>query len=67
MDTLANYLHMGGYARFVWPAYGLAALVVGGLLLASLRDLKARERELKALQDSVPGRRGRSRAASEQE
>ena len=26
---------MGGYAGFVWPAYGLAAIVLGGLALGS--------------------------------
>jgi heme exporter protein CcmD len=25
---LQNFLHMGGYAEYVWPAYGLTALVL---------------------------------------
>ena len=25
---LQNFIEMGGYARFVWPAYGLTALVL---------------------------------------
>jgi heme exporter protein D len=25
---LETFLNMGGYARFVWPAYGLTALVL---------------------------------------
>jgi heme exporter protein CcmD len=25
---LQNFLEMGGYAKFVWPAYGLTALVL---------------------------------------
>jgi len=65
MDTIASYLQMGGYAGYVWPAYGLATLVVAGLLIASWRNLKARERELKILQEMSPGRRGRSRDASD--
>ena len=25
---LQNFLHMGGYGEYVWPAYGLTALVL---------------------------------------
>jgi heme exporter protein D len=34
---LAQWLAMGGYAAFVWPAYGLTAAVLGGLTLFSWR------------------------------
>lgn len=57
-----SYLDMGGYAAYVWPAYGLAAIVMVGLLLTSLRSLRAREAELKLLQDSIPGRAARRAA-----
>ena len=59
MEHLANYLDMGGYARFVWPAYGLVALVMIVVLVLTLRTLSARERELAALQREMPVRRGR--------
>lgn len=65
MDALSSYFAMGGYAGYVWPAYALAALVIAGLLLASWRGLKARERELRLLQELSPGRRGRSRDDSQ--
>ncbi|HVI53221.1 MAG TPA: heme exporter protein CcmD [Candidatus Sulfotelmatobacter sp.] len=65
MDAFSSYFAMGGYAGYVWPAYVLTAAVIIGLLLASWRGLKARERELKILQDLSPGRRGRSRDGSE--
>jgi heme exporter protein D len=61
MDNVMAYLAMGGYARYVWPAYGLAAAVTIGLLVVSLRTLRSRERALAALQEEMPGRRGRSR------
>jgi heme exporter protein D len=32
---LSDFFAMGGYAAFVWPAYGLAALILFGLLLQS--------------------------------
>ena len=53
-----NYLAMGGYAAWVWPSYGLAALGVIGVLLISRRTLKAREREFEELRAA---RRGEGR------
>lgn len=41
---------MGGYAGYIWPAYGLTALVLGGLLIASWRSLRHREKTLKGLE-----------------
>jgi heme exporter protein D len=35
--AVARWLAMGGYAAFVWPAYGVAALVLGGLAWHSWR------------------------------
>ena len=57
----SELLTMGGYAAYVWPSYGLTALVMVGLMIASRRALKARERELRILQETLPG--GRRRAA----
>lgn len=50
MSALASYLEMGGYGAYVWPAYGAAAAVLIGLVVASLRTLRAREAALKALE-----------------
>ena len=46
MESLIEYLDMGGYAMWVWPSYGLAALALIGTLAATLRTLKHRQREL---------------------
>lgn len=43
---------MGGYGGYVWTAFGLAALVLGGLLISSLVTLRRREREAKSLEDA---------------
>ena len=51
---------MGGYGGYVWPAFGVTAVVLLGLLLASLRSLRAREEMLAALQ-----RKGASDARGE--
>ena len=39
--TLAAYLAMGGYAGFVWPAYAITAVVLGGLAIQSWRRYRA--------------------------
>lgn len=44
------FLAMGGYARFVWPAYGAAAVVLVGFLVHGLAAYRRRQRELAALQ-----------------
>lgn len=40
---------MGGYAAYVWPAFGVALAVLVGLLVASLRSLRANQAALSAL------------------
>lgn len=44
MNSLNEFLTMGGYGAYVWPAYGLAVLVVIVNILLPLKRL----RELKA-------------------
>jgi heme exporter protein D len=55
---MSDYLAMGGYAAFVWPAYGLAAVVLIGLLIVSVRSLRAREAEIEAVDATRPRRGG---------
>jgi heme exporter protein CcmD len=38
--SLAGFLGMGGYAIYVWPCYGLAALVIGLNILAARGSLR---------------------------
>jgi heme exporter protein D len=58
IESIQEFLAMGGYAGFVWPAYALAAIVLVGLLAISLRQLRNAEAELAALGPSRP--RGRA-------
>ncbi|HEY9097151.1 MAG TPA: heme exporter protein CcmD [Hydrogenophaga sp.] len=49
---MQEFLSMGGYGAYVWPSYGLTAVVLLVLLVASLSGLKSTEAEfarLKAL------------------
>jgi heme exporter protein CcmD len=34
---MQDFLQMGGYARFVWPAYGLGLLVLAWNIWSALR------------------------------
>jgi heme exporter protein D len=52
---LSKFLDMGGYAAFVWPGYALATLAVIGMLVFSLRTLRAREREFAAMRKNRRG------------
>jgi heme exporter protein D len=38
---MAEFLHMGGYAHYVWPAYGLTALVLAWNAWSALRLRRA--------------------------
>ena len=48
--ALANWLAMGGYAVFVWPAYGVATAVLGGLAWHCWRRHRQSENALFRLQ-----------------
>jgi heme exporter protein D len=56
MDRLTDFLAMGGYAVFVWPAFALTAVVMIGLLVSTLRRLRANERMLAQMQAAAPRR-----------
>ena len=57
MAALATYAEMGGYAGFIWPAWLVAAVVLGGVLVASRRSLRARAAEVDRLEAALPRRR----------
>ena len=62
MDVIGEFLAMGGYAAFVWPAFGVTVLVMVGLLLASLRSLRRERRALELMEKARPRSRGRGGA-----
>ena len=57
MQSVSDFFAMGGYAGFIWSAYGAAAVILLGLLIASLRELRARQAEIAALEAASPRRR----------
>jgi len=48
--SFSEFLAMGGYAAYVWPAFGIAAALLVGRFVVSRRRLKSREAELAALE-----------------
>ena len=65
MDGLSQFLAMGGYAAYVWSAYGAALVVMAVLLVSTLRSLKRREGELALLQGRAGRRRTQARPQAE--
>ncbi|MBT5050144.1 MAG: heme exporter protein CcmD [Rhodospirillaceae bacterium] len=62
---MSEYLAMGGHAGFIWSSYGVAAIVLVGLLVASLREHRARREEVAALEAASPRRRQQAEPDSE--
>jgi heme exporter protein D len=59
---LSEFLAMGGYAAYVWSAFGFALVVLLGLLGQSWRAAHQREAELAQLRELVrAGRAGQAR------
>ena len=62
MREIAAFFDMGGYAAFVWPSLGLTLVVMLGLWLQTVRQLRVRQRRLAELEAQGATRRRRSAA-----
>jgi heme exporter protein D len=56
---MTEFLAMGGYAVYVWTAYGAAVVVLVGLIMATLARRRSSQRDL----DTMERLRGRGRRA----
>jgi heme exporter protein D len=56
---MTEFFAMGGYAAYVWTAYGAAVVVLVGLTVATLARRRISRRDLEALERL----RGRGRRA----
>jgi heme exporter protein D len=54
---MAEYFNMGGYAAYIWPAYGLTAFIMIALLVRSLSSVKRNQKILDTLEASGARRR----------
>ena len=57
---MAEFLHLDGYGAYVWPAYGLALIVMVYFAVSSISRYKTQKREL----DAMGGGRGRRARAN---
>ena len=57
MDEIGAFLTMGGYAGFVWSAYGIAFAVLGGLCVYSWRHYRDSIVAVERLQQDLGRRR----------
>lgn len=53
---MGDFFHMGGYAAFVWSAYGIAFLVAAALIGQSVRDYRTQARLVETLERAAGGR-----------
>ena len=58
MVQFESFLAMGGHGAFIWSAYGVCAVVLVMLTVASLRRLRASEAALRRLEQRRGGRTG---------
>jgi heme exporter protein D len=57
MTEIGAFFTMGGYAGFVWSAYGIAAAVLGGLSVYSWRRYRDSIVTVERLQQDLGRRR----------
>ncbi|PCJ59121.1 MAG: heme exporter protein CcmD [Rhodospirillaceae bacterium] len=53
MNQIENFLTLDGYGVFVWPAYGLALLMLAGLFTWTLRELRHNRQALHRLRSQA--------------
>ena len=52
MQSLSDFLSMGGYGAFVWPAYGITGLILGAVAAWAGARYRAQRAALQALEKS---------------
>ncbi|MFZ1427341.1 MAG: heme exporter protein CcmD [Geminicoccaceae bacterium] len=57
---MSEYLAMGGYAAYVWSAFGIALVLMVGLFVQSRWSVRRRELELEQLRTQVRPQRART-------
>jgi heme exporter protein D len=55
VTDLSQALAFGGYAAYVWAAYGFAAAVLIGLFVAAKRRLARAERDAERMREVLRG------------
>lgn len=66
MDAISDYLAMGGFAAYVWPAYIVTVGAMVGMIVVTLRDLRRDRKALAELEAQNPMRNARRAARATQ-
>jgi len=53
MASVQNFLAMGGYAVFVWPAFAVAVVIMSALAVDSVAGYRRRRKELARLEGDM--------------
>jgi heme exporter protein D len=53
MSGLTQYFAMGGYAAFIWPSYGLALILLVGMVVAAFLRMRAAETAIEAAEQAA--------------
>jgi heme exporter protein D len=53
MSMIKDFIDMGGYGAYIWPSYGVTAVVMIVMLVTSLRGLRENEATLQSLEVST--------------
>ena len=54
-ERITEFLAMGGHGAFIWPAYLIATVVLLGLLILSVRNMRDQECVLQQLRAARRG------------
>ncbi len=49
MDAFNDFIHMGGYAAYVWSSYGIALVVFGLSIILPLREKRQLEKRIRRI------------------
>ncbi len=50
MVTISSFLEMGGYGAYIWPCYGISAILMIAIYVTSVRTLKENRAILNSLE-----------------
>lgn len=60
---MSKFLTMGGYGMYVWPSYGLSAIVMVVILWAALHKLNVTQAQYKRLKAASHEKRKKAEAS----
>ncbi|MES1991505.1 MAG: heme exporter protein CcmD [Pseudomonadota bacterium] len=62
---MGEYFSMGGYAAFVWSAYGMTVFVMLALVIATCLDIAIQKKRLDALESNGARKRAPARPSAQ--